>query len=419
MDNAAAPDIFHSMTSDADVLIAGGGLNGAALALALASAGLRVTLVDPAPAEMRADPDFDGRAYALSISSVRLLSALGLWGDLAQAAQPILRIKVSDGRPGEGASALALHFDHAEIEEGPMGHMVEDRHLRPALLAALARLPGIDQVQARLTGQSAAEDGVTATLDDGRTLRAAVLVGCDGVSSPVAARAGLRRIGWRYGQTALVAAIAHDLPHDGIAHQLFLPEGPLAILPLKGNRSSIVWSARSATAARTLALDPEAFLSVLRPRFGSFLGPISLAGKRFGYPLGLSLASSFVAPRIALAGDAAHAVHPLAGQGLNAGLKDVAALAQILVEARRRGEDIGRIDVLERYQTWRRFDAVTLVVATDGFNRLFSNDNPALRLARDLGLAAVNAMPGLRRGFIREAAGLTGEMPRLLTGRPL
>lgn len=420
MDNARRSAIFRPMSIDHDVLIAGGGLNGSALALALASGGLTVGLIDPTPRDRRAAPDFDGRGYALALTSVRLLGALGLWEGLAERSQPILEIKVSDGRAGEGPSPMVLHFDHAEIEEGPMGHMVEDRHLRPALLDAIDAEPRITQITGpTVVAQDERDGSIVATLSDGRTVSAGVLVGCDGKTSSVASRAGIRRTGWRYGQTALVTSVEHDKPHEGIAHQFFMPEGPLAILPLPSNRSSIVWTERTERAGRINALDDAGYLAVLRPRFGDFLGDIRLVGDRFTYPLQLSLANVFVAPRVALVGDAAHAVHPIAGQGLNAGLKDVAALAEILTDAHRRGEDIGRIDVLERYQRWRRFDVATLALATDGFNRLFSNDNPLLRFVRDLGLAAVNALPEMRRGLIREAAGLTGDLPRLLTGRPL
>ncbi len=404
------------MIHDVDVLIAGGGLNGTTLALALASGGLSVALVDPAPPGAR-EGAFDGRSYALALTSQRLLKVLGVWGRIAEHAQPILEIKVTDGRAGEGPSPFVLEFDHAEIEEGPMGYMMEDRFLRRALLDALAAAPLVTQIEGTVTAHRAEEGSVSAALADGRILRARVIVGSDGKESPTAARAGIRRQGWRYGQTALVCAIAHERPHHGIAHQFFMPPGPLAILPLPGNRSSIVWSETEANAARIQALDDDAYLEVLRPRFGDFLGEIGLAGKRWTYPLALSMTQSLVGPRLALLGDAAHAMHPIAGQGLNAGLKDVAALAEVLADARRRGEDIGRPEVLERYQRWRRFDTATLLFATDTFNRLFSNDNPVLRLARDLGMGAVNAMPGLRRRFIREAAGLTGDLPRLLQGR--
>ncbi|MBD3679538.1 MAG: FAD-dependent oxidoreductase [Rhodobacteraceae bacterium] len=408
------------MTRDADILIVGGGLNGATLALALAQAGMTVTLIDAQPAGVQSRDDFDGRGYALALSSQRLLKAIGLWGGLAEHSQPILEIKVTDGRAGEGPSPFVLEFDHAEIEEGPMGYMLEDRFLRQALQARLPETPGLTVLPGEtVTDHEVTDAGVSVTLASGKRLSAKLLVGCDGASSPTGARAGIKRTGWGYGQTALVCAVAHEHPHHGIAHQFFMPPGPLAILPLTGNRSSIVWTETEAEAQRIQAMDDAGYLEELRPRFGDFLGEISLAGARFTYPLFLSVADRFAAPRLALVGDAAHRVHPIAGQGLNAGLKDVAALAQVVVEARRRGEDFGRIDVLERYQRWRRFDTATLAVATDGFNRLFSNDNPLLRLARDLGLGAVNAMPGLRRSFIREAAGLTGDLPRLLQGRAI
>ncbi len=419
MDNGAPRAISGGMAHDADVLIAGGGLNGTTLALALASGGLSVALVDPAPAGLREETGFDGRSYALALASQRLLKALGVWGAVGANAQPILQIKVTDGRAGEGPSPFVLEFDHAEIEEGPMGHMIEDRFLRRALLGAVAASGLITQIEGRVVRHAADEGSVAAQLGDGRTLRTGMIVGSDGRESPTAARAGIRRQGWRYGQTALVCAVAHERPHNGIAHQFFMPPGPLAILPLPGNRCSIVWSETDGAAACIGAMDDAGYLEVLRPRFGDFLGEIRLAGKRWSYPLALSMTHRFVGPRLALIGDAAHAVHPIAGQGLNAGLKDVAALAEVLADARRRGEDIGRPEVLGRYERWRRFDTATLLMATDLFNRLFSNDIGVLRLARDLGLGAVNAMPGLRRRFIREAAGLTGDLPRLLQGRPV
>ncbi|SFG86893.1 2-octaprenyl-6-methoxyphenol hydroxylase /2-octaprenyl-3-methyl-6-methoxy-1,4-benzoquinol hydroxylase [Palleronia marisminoris] len=414
MDKNAARAIVRFM--DYDVILAGGGLAGSALAIALSQSGLAVALVDPVPATTRGAEGFDGRSYALSIASRNLLVAIGVWGAVSDDAQPILDIRISDGRAGEGPSPLTLHFDHAEIEEGPMGHMVEDRHLRPALLDALG---DVTRIEAGVTAQEPGPASIRVTLTTGETLSARVLIGCDGKRSGVAQRAGIRRTGWDYSQSALVAAISHEGDHEGVAHQFFMPEGPLAVLPLKDNRSSIVWTERRDRAEAITALPDEQYLDVLRPRFGKFLGDIALAGARFTYPLGLSVANRFAAPRVALAGDAAHAVHPIAGQGLNAGLKDVAALAEILVEAKRRGEDIGRIDVLERYERWRRFDVATLALSTDGVNRLFSNDNPALRLARDLGLGVVQRLPGLRRGFIREAAGLTGDNPKLLQGRQI
>jgi 2-octaprenyl-6-methoxyphenol hydroxylase len=420
VDNPDRQRILQGMTQTSDILIVGGGLAGPSLALALAQQGLTVTIIDALPATTRAESGFDGRSYALSLASQRLLGALGLWRDLADTAQPMLEIKVTDGRAGEGPSPFWMHFDHAEIEEGPMGYMVEDRHLRPVLLAAMDAEPNITQI----SGQTAVDQtvdatGVTVTLDNGDTLRTRLLIGADGRRSGVQARAGIKRSGWDYNQTALVCAIEHEKPHFGTAHQFFMPPGPLAILPLRGNVSSIVWSERTDQAAAINALDDASYIEVLRPRFGDFLGDIKLAGKRFTYPLNITIANSFVADRVALIGDAAHGVHPIAGQGLNAGLKDVGALAEVLIDAQRRGEDIASPLVLERYQEWRRFDATSMALAMDAFNKLFSNDNPLLRMGRDLGMGVINAMPRLRRTFIREAAGLTGDVPRLLKGEAL
>lgn len=408
------------MTLDTDTLIIGGGLNGPALALALASAGLRSIVVDAMPAEVRQAPDFDGRSYALSLTTVRMLKALGVWARVSDHAQPILDIKVSDGRAGEGASPFFLHFDHREIEEGPMGHMLEDRYLRGALIEMTEASPLITvQAPARAISQQVDAAGVAVMLEDGRKLTASLLVGCDGRQSQTAMRAGISRSGHDYGQTGLVCAVEHEKPHHGIAHQFFMPPGPLAILPLPGNRSSLVWTETTERAREISAMDDADYMAELRPRFGDFLGEIRLVGARFSYPLNLTLANSFIGNRLALAGDAAHGVHPIAGQGLNLGLRDVAALAEVLVEAARRGEDIGSSVVLERYARWRNFDMATLVAATDTVNRLFSNDNPVLRLGRDLGLAVVNRIPALRQAFIREAAGLTGNLPRLMQGRTL
>ena len=420
MDNPCGAGLSTVMDFDTDIAIIGGGLNGPALALALAQAGQQVTLIDALDQTTRKEAGFDGRSYALALTSCRLLAGLGLWDKIVDHAQPMLEIKVTDGRAGEGPSPMFMHFDHAEIEEGPMGHMVEDRHLRRALLEAVAANPEITQLnQQVVVAQEVDATGITLRLQSGEARRARLAVGADGRGTGTGARAGIKRVEWAYGQTALVCAIEHALPHNGIAHQFFMPHGPLAILPLTQNRASIVWSETAQDAAVINGLDDAAYLDVLRPRFGSFLGDIKLAGARYTYPLGLSLAHSMIAPRIALLGDAAHGVHPIAGQGLNAGLRDVAALAEVVADAARRGEDIGTQAALARYQEWRRFDNAALALATDSFNRLFSNDNALMRMARDIGMAAVNALPGLRRGFMREAAGLTGELPRLMQGKTL
>jgi 2-octaprenyl-6-methoxyphenol hydroxylase len=421
MDNPARTAILQRMSPDADILIVGGGLNGPALALALAQTGFRVTVVDARPAPARAEAGFDGRAYALAIASKRLLSVIGVWPAVADKVQPILEIKASDGLPGTGPAPFFLHFDHAELEEGPMGFLLEDRHLYAAFLSAMAAEANITLLSGEVVNaQEVVASGAAVTLQSGKRLTARLLVGCDGRGSGTATRAGIPRTGWGYGQTALVTAVHHEKPHNGIAHQYFMPGGPLAILPLHGgHHSSIVWSEDDGVAAAIQALPDDQYLAALRPRFGDFLGEITLAGDRFTYPLSLSLAQSFIAPRLALVGDAAHGVHPIAGQGLNLGLRDVAALAEVLTLAARRGEDIGAADVLDRYQRWRRFDATALALGMDTVNRLFSNDNPLLRAARDLGMGAISALPGLRRGFMRQAAGLTGDLPKLLAGQPI
>ncbi|WP_294226150.1 UbiH/UbiF/VisC/COQ6 family ubiquinone biosynthesis hydroxylase [uncultured Shimia sp.] len=403
------------MTFDSDILIAGGGLNGPALALALAQAGFDVTVVDARPAPARAGSNFDGRGYALALASKRLLAAIGVWDKVADHSEPMRDIKVSDGRAGEGPSPFFLHFDHTEIEEGPMGFMLEDRFLYRAFLEAMEAEPRITLISGTsVTDQAVDVAGVTVTFSDGGTHRAKLLVGCDGRQTGVGKRAGIKRTGWGYGQTALVCAITHELPHNGVAHQFFMPPGPLAILPLPGNMCSIVWSETDENATAIHALSDEDYMAVLRPRFGDFLGKIALTGNRFTYPLSLSVANEFVDDRVVLVGDAAHGMHPIAGQGLNAGLRDVAALAQVLTEAHQRGEDFASELVLARYQEWRRFDTATLVAATDLTNKLFSNDNPLLRAARDAGMGLVGAVPGLRRTFMREAAGLNGELPKLM-----
>ncbi|MGR3622049.1 UbiH/UbiF/VisC/COQ6 family ubiquinone biosynthesis hydroxylase [Pseudophaeobacter sp.] len=408
------------MKNTTDILIVGGGLNGPALALALAQTGHSVTIVDAQPKARFKEDSFDGRGYALALASKRLLNQIGIWARVAENVQPMLEIKASDGQAGEGASPFFLHFDHREIEEGPMGFMLEDRFLRRALLQALEEEPRITLInEQKVVAQAADQTGVTLTLDTGETLRGCMLVGADGRQSGTAQRAGITRSGWDYGQTALVCAIDHEKPHHGIAHQFFMAPGPLAILPLPGNRSSIVWSEKTEMAHAIQALDDASYIQALRPRFGDFLGAISLAGQRFTYPLNLTIANRFIGERMALIGDAAHGMHPIAGQGLNAGLRDVGALAEVLTKATRRGEDIGSVLVLERYQQWRRFDTATLAAATDMVNKLFSNDNPLLRLGRDIGMGVVNSLPGLRRGFMREAAGLTGDLPRLLKGEAI
>ena len=415
MDNGPPLRQIRDMTDR--ILIVGGGLNGPTLALALARAGCEVALIDRAPKpDLRRAFPFDGRAYAMNLASVRMLRRLGLWDDLAAEAQPIRDIKVTDGRPGEGPGPHFMHFDGRELgEAGDMGTMVEDRHLRRALARALKAAPRVTLHHgAEVVAQETRADAATVTLSDGTELAGRLIVGCDGRASGTARRAGIGRTGWGYDQTALVCAVEHDRPHDGVAHQFFMPGGPLAILPLTGNRCSIVWSEAAPRAKVLSEMEDDGFMEALRPAFGSFLGDIRLASPRHAFPLTLTLADRLTAHRVALVGDAAHGIHPVAGQGLNAGLKDVAALAQLLAEARRRGQDPGSATVLDAYAQWRRFDATLLAVATDGVTRLFSNDNGPLRALRDLGMGIINRSGTLRRGFMRTAAGLGGDLPELM-----
>lgn len=411
MDNPASGRILRIMNTDTDIAIVGGGLNGPTLAIALEQRGLNVTVIDALPAPKRGMRDFDGRSYALAHASMRLLRGIDLWDAIKDHTQPMLEIKVTDGRARTGPSPWMMHFDHTEIEEGPMGYMCQDRHLRQALLAKMDGAARITQ----MSGETVvAQSSGQLTLASGKTVTAKLIVGADGRASGTAERAGIKRTGWGYGQTAIVCAVEHELPHGGIAHQFFMPTGPLAILPLPDNCCSIVWSETETRATKIMAMDDTDFLDALRPAFGSFLGELTLVGKRFSYPLGLTIANRFIADRVVLVGDAAHGVHPIAGQGLNAGLRDVAALVDVLSDAKARGEDIASAAVLARYEQWRRFDTATLAAATDTFNKLFSNDNPLLRAVRDMGMVAINATPRLRRTFIREAAGLTGDLPSLM-----
>ena len=410
-----------------DVIVAGAGMTGSTAALALASGGLRVALVDPQPFTAQTAPSFDGRASALAFSTFRALTALDVGRRLEPDAQPINQIVVTDGRsPGASAgtpSAFHLRFAADEIADRsggePLGYLVENRRIRTALAGAVERADVTVMAPARVEAVEVEPARARVTLADGRVLSAPLLVGAEGRASVVREAAGIGVVGWDYRQTGLVATVRHARPHGGVAYEHFLPGGPFAILPLTDDRSSLVWTEPNRRAAALKAASDEAFEAHLRRRFGEFLGDARVEGPRFAYPLGLQLAEQWTAPRIALLGDAAHSIHPIAGQGLNLGMKDAAALAEVVVEAARLGEDIGAVGVLDRYARWRRFDTVALAAGTDLFTRLFSNDNPLLRTARGLGLAAVNRVGPARRFFMREAGGAIGDLPRLLQGRAL
>jgi 2-octaprenyl-6-methoxyphenol hydroxylase len=407
----------------ADVLIVGGGFVGMTLAAALTEAGLTSAVVDREPAKKHLDERADGRASAIAYGSAQVLRSLGLFERMEPNAEPILDIRVSDG-----GSPLFLHYDHRELAgrvpagDGapPFGYIIENRHILAALHEHLGGLANVRQARGVAVADLARDSGgVRARLADGTEIEARLAIAADGRNSMLRRQAGIPVTRWSYDQTAIVCTVAHERPHHGVAHERFLPAGPFAILPMRGNRSSIVWTERARLVPLLLALDKAAFLDQLRRRFGDFLGRIEVASPVFSYPLGLLHADRYIDVRLALVGDAAHAIHPIAGQGLNLGIRDVAALAEILCDARRLGLDIGDGAALERYQRWRRFDSFVLIAATDGLNRLFSNDVAAVRLARDLGLAAVNRMPALKRFFMRHAMGIVGELPRLVRGEPL
>jgi 2-octaprenyl-6-methoxyphenol hydroxylase len=406
-----------------DVLIGGAGVAGLALAVALRQglgAGFSVTVADPALDKMPGDP----RASAIVAAAQRLLAAIGVWEAIAGEAQPILDMVVTDSRLADAVRPVFLSFD-GDVEPGqPFAHMVENGPLHAALIAkaratgVVLRPAAIAEFAALSIRPPAARD-VSVAFAGGERLRTRLLVGADGARSGIRDRAGIPTRGWSYGQSAIVATVAHERDHGGRAEEHFLPAGPFAILPLKHCRSSIVWTEQAEEAERLLALADGEFHAELERRFGLHLGEIAVVGARRAYPIGLWIARAFIGERLALIGDAAHVIHPIAGQGLNMGLKDVAALAETIVDAARLGLDPGAAAVLERYQRWRRFDTVAMGVATDGLNRLFSNRSDVLRFVRDLGLGVVDRLPGLKQLFIREAAGLVGEVPKLLKGEAL
>ena len=410
---------FRHMTADgqisADLAIAGGGLVGLSLGVALARAGLDVVVMDgEAPARMR-DAAFDGRVCSIAYGSKRVLDGIGVWDLMAPEAEPILEIRVTDQN-----APLFLHYDHREVGDHPLGWIVENRVTRIALLEAAAACPTLHHL-APVSVLDFTPEGerISAGLADGRRVSARLAVAADGRRSRLRQAAGINTLEWSYDQAGIVCTVRHERPHRGIAQERFLAAGPFAILPMTENRASIVWTEQTSDAAHLMAMADDAFLAELEARFGDYLGALEVAGPRFSYPLALTHSNRYAGERLALAGDAAHAIHPLAGQGFNLGVRDVAVLAELIVDRARLGLDIGAPDLLAHYERWRRFDTMSLIAVTDGLNRLFSNDIAPLRVARDLGLAAVNRTPRLKRLFMRHAMGSVGELPRLARGEPL
>lgn len=398
-----------------ELIVVGGGLSGLSLAIACAAAGIEVAVIDREdPAKFR-NAAYDGRTTAIAYGSQQVLAGIGVWDALAPLAEPIREIRVADGN-----SPLFLHYDRHEVGAEALGYIVENRFLRGALQDRAAALPSLTlYAPSSVAAIDFAETRAQVTLGDGRRLVAPLAIGADGRDSAMREAAGIKS--WRksYRQTAIVCVVKHAEPHRGVAVEHFRAAGPFAILPMQGDCSSIVWTEEERDAPGLLALDQAAFTRQLADRFGDFLGDLTVEPGRWSYPLMLIQAERYAAHRLALIGDAAHVIHPIAGQGWNLGVRDIAALAELIVDAHRLGLDLGSAELLRRYERWRRFDSLTLTAVTDGLNRLFANEFPPVKLARDIGLAAVNRAPGLKRFFMRHAMGVTGDLPRLVKGEAL
>ncbi len=415
---------FHQQTPDlqSDVVIVGGGLVGAAQAIALAEVGLDVIVVDQMNLRDSLDGKFDGRASAIALATQRVLMSTGVWAKLGKDPAPIQDIRVTDG-----PSLFFLHYDHTDIGDEPFGFMVENRHMRRALMERMDELQSIRlMAPAKIENVARSDEGVEVLLEDGQVLSSQVIIAAEGRRSSIRDQAGIRLTHWSYHQTAIVCSVRLEKSHNFVAHEHFLSAGPFAILPLNGDDpdrlghvASIVWTERQDLADLMLGLDDDEFKFEFDQRIGSFLGKTEIFGPRWSYPLSLQYAETCTAKRLALIGDASHGMHPIAGQGLNMGLRDVAVLAEVLVEAKRDNRDLGGRATLDRYEQWRRFDNTMMLAATDLLNRLFSNNIRPLRLARDIGMASVDKMPALKKVFMRHAMGETGQLPRLMRGERL
>lgn len=408
-----------SVRESCEVVVVGGGMVGLTLGVALGRAGVETIVIDAASPVQAAALAFDGRVSSLAPASCRMLEALGPWELIERDAQAVLDIVVGDGTVRGGASAAMLHFDHRDLGPQPLAHMVENRHFRAALDYCARQQVSLKVLApSRLASLRVDGGAVELNTHEGHEVRARLCIAADGRDSQVRQSCQIRTHGWRYGQSGMVTTVEHELPHRGVAHELFLEGGPFAILPMKGNRSSVVWSENETLATSFMALPDDEFAAELGSRFGDHLGALRLTGPRWSYPLTLCLAETYVADRVALVGDAAHTVHPLAGQGLNLGLRDVAAVAETIVDTRRLGLDIGAFDCLQRYQALRRIDNVVFALSLDALNKLFSNDITALRALRRFGLDLVDGLGPLKTMFMRQAGGEGAMLPRLMRGEP-
>ena len=408
------------MTVNTQVLIIGGSINGATLALSLAQNNIEVTLIEPKTITDTNKLVFDGRAYALALTTKKMFSALNIWNKLENFSEPILDIKIGENKNANSFSKTLLHFDHYDMSEesNPMGYILEDRYFRSELFAKIQNCNNIKIIDNCYVSNYVFTPGdVAAELSNGETIKSKVIIGCDGQNSKTAKLAKINRFGWKYNQASLVCAIKHKKPHNNCAHQFFNPSGPIAILPLPKNRSSIVWTETLDLALKINELSPEEYINILKSKVGANLGDISLAGNRIVYPLNLSIVENFVSDRLALVGDSAHGIHPLAGQGLNLGMRDIASIVEVIVNAMRRGEDIGSLPVLKRYENWRRFETSALAASTDLINKVFSNNNKPLKFIVNTALKSMNSNKILKKNIMREAAGLHGDLPRLLQGK--
>ncbi len=393
-----------------DVLIIGAGLVGTAQAIALAREGISVTLIERQSRERSFDTNFDGRASAIARSSQYVFEHIGVWEAMKTHAEPIRDIRVVDAY-----SRALVHYDHTKADGQPFGHIIPNTHLLPTLLGAAEKQENLTlNFETELLGLESDAGGITATLSGNNTCRASLLLAADGRFSKTREMLGLKAKVVTYGQTAMVSVIRHSQPHHGLALERFMPSGPFAVLPMQQDRSGVVWSEPDEVAAMMMKLTDAEYAEEIRQRAGEYLGEIAMEGKRFSYPLSIVLTRHYTAPRAALIGDSAHAMHPIAGPGVNVGYRDVAALTEVLVEAKRLGLDLGSASLLQRYERHRRVDVMSMLAATDGINRLFSNNSPVLKLARRIGLSAVERAPSLKSYFMFHAMGLTGDLPDML-----